>query len=190
MYHAMPDFTSTLGYSPFSDMAQPTYMQKQPVAADPFDMDAFERAFDAARQDMLEAEEQAAQAARELQEETNRMTAQGSASILTEEQQTTLESKIHPWPDSIVVDHQRDILEDALDKEPTHDGAQEEKEQSQKGNHDDDLSRVAGQLLDSVSHENSQKFQDSVFLQLMRKLRDKEVRVDGENFVEVGSESI
>jgi len=150
--------------------------QMEPVAADPFDMEAFERAFDAAQQDMLE-EEQSAQAVQEP-----------AAGILTEEQQIALGIKIHPWPDSIVVDHQRDILE--VDMEPTHDVAQEEKEQLPKGQDDDDLSRVAGQLLDSVSHENSQKFQESVFLQLMRKLRDKEVRVDGENFVEVGSESI
>lgn len=186
----MPDFSSTLGYSPFSDMAQAK--QKEPVAADPFDMAAFERAFDAARQDMLEAEEQAARAVRELQEETNQMSAQESATgNLIEEHQTILESKMAPWPDSIIADHERDIMEDALDNEPIHDVAQEGKEQPQKGQDgDDDLSRVAGQLLDSISHENSQKFQESVFLQLMRKLRDKEVRVDGDNFVEVGSESI
>ena len=185
----MPDFSSTLGYSPFSAIAQGK--QKEPVADDPFDMAAFERAFDAARQEMLEAEEQAAQAVRELQEETNHLAAQESAAgISTKERQAILESKISLWPDPIVADHERDVLEDALDKEPIPDTTQKEQEQQQKANDDDDLSRVAGQLLDSVSHENSQKFQDSVFLQLMRKLRDKEVRVDGENFVEVGSESI
>ena len=183
----MPDFSSTLGYSPFSDMSQ--VKQQEPVAADPFDMAAFERAFDAARRDMLEAEEQEARAVRELQEETNHLASQESTTgNLTEE--TILESEMPPWPDFIVADHERNILEDAMDMEPTHDVTQEEKEQPQKGQDDDELSRVAGQLLDSVSHENSQKFQDSVFLQLMRKLRDKEVRVDGEHFVEVGSESI
>ena len=181
----MPNFSSTLGYSPFSDMSQ--VKQKEPVAADPFDMVAFDRAFDAARQDMLEAEEQEARAVRELQEETNHLAAQESTTgNLTEETIFGLP----PWPDFIVADHERNILEHTLDREPTHDVTQEEKEQPQKGQDDDELSRVAGQLLDSVSHENSQKFQDSVFLQLMRKLRDKEVRVDGEHFVEVGSESI
>jgi hypothetical protein len=185
MYHSIPGFSTTLSYGPFSDMAQAR--QTDPVATDPFDMAAFERAFDAARQDMMEVDEQS-QAVRELQEETNHMAMQESATgISTEERQTISESKIPSWPDSIVTDHERDMLEHALDNEPV---TQEGTEQSHNGQDDDDLSRVAGQLLDSVSHENSQKFQNSVFLQLMRKLRDKEVRVDGENFVEVGSESI
>ena len=44
----------------------------------------------------------------------------------------------------------------------------------------DDLARTAGQLLNSVKDNNSDKFQNSVFLQLMRQLRDKEVVVEGD----------
>lgn len=55
---------------------------------------------------------------------------------------------------------------------------------------DEDLARTAGHLLESVSHETSQKFQESVFLQLMRRLRDKEVTVEGENFVEVSEDPL
>ncbi|KAK8216250.1 hypothetical protein IWZ01DRAFT_430709 [Phyllosticta capitalensis] len=52
---------------------------------------------------------------------------------------------------------------------------------------DEELARTAGQLLDSVAHDTSQKFQQSNFLALMRKLRDHEVRVEGDKVVEVST---
>ncbi|MCJ1387543.1 hypothetical protein MMC18_000386 [Xylographa bjoerkii] len=48
----------------------------------------------------------------------------------------------------------------------------------------DELARTAGQLLDNLKDEHSQKFQDSSFLALMRQLRDKEVRVEGDQMVD------
>lgn len=53
----------------------------------------------------------------------------------------------------------------------------------------DDLARTAGQLLDSVRHDQSQKFQDSSFLALMRQLRDREVRVEGDRMIDVSTSS-
>ena len=53
---------------------------------------------------------------------------------------------------------------------------------------DEELARTAGSLLESVSHDTSEKFQSSVFLQLMRRLRDREVTVEGEKFVEVSED--
>ncbi|OAP55128.1 hypothetical protein AYL99_10828 [Fonsecaea erecta] len=50
----------------------------------------------------------------------------------------------------------------------------------------DELARTAGQLLTSVSHDNSEKFQNSQFLQLMRKIRDREVEVQGDELQETG----
>ena len=44
----------------------------------------------------------------------------------------------------------------------------------------DELARTAGQLLDNLKHEQSEKFRQSNFLELMRQLRDKEVQVEGE----------
>ena len=44
----------------------------------------------------------------------------------------------------------------------------------------DELARTAGHILDNLKHEQSQKFQKSNFLELMRQLRDKEVRVEGD----------
>lgn len=50
----------------------------------------------------------------------------------------------------------------------------------------DELARTAGTLLESVKHDHSQKFQQSSFLSLMRQLRDREVRVEGDKIVDVG----
>lgn len=50
----------------------------------------------------------------------------------------------------------------------------------------DDLARTSGQLLNSVKDNDSDKFQNSVFLQLMRQLRDKEVVVDGDHIRPAG----
>lgn len=48
----------------------------------------------------------------------------------------------------------------------------------------DELARTAGQLLSSVSSETSAKFEQSQFLALMRRIRDREVEVHGEEFRE------
>ncbi|KAL8719368.1 MAG: hypothetical protein Q9225_003625 [Loekoesia sp. 1 TL-2023] len=50
----------------------------------------------------------------------------------------------------------------------------------------DELARTAGHLLENVKHDQSAKFQGSNFLSLMRQLRDKEVKVEGDNIVQVG----
>lgn len=49
----------------------------------------------------------------------------------------------------------------------------------------DELARTAGELLASVSQDTSEKFAQSSFMALMRSLMNKEVKVDGENFVDV-----
>lgn len=56
---------------------------------------------------------------------------------------------------------------------------------SEQSSHDaDELARTAGQLLNSISHETSPKFEQSQFLALMRRIRDREVEVKGEEFCE------
>lgn len=62
-------------------------------------------------------------------------------------------------------------------------------QQKQENIHDknkeaDDLARTARELLQSLSHERSEKFAKSNFLGLMRKLRDGEVVVEGDKIVE------
>ncbi|KAL8693009.1 MAG: hypothetical protein Q9218_002066 [Villophora microphyllina] len=48
----------------------------------------------------------------------------------------------------------------------------------------DELARTAGQLLENVKHDQSAKFQQSNFLYLMRQLRDKEVKIEGDKIVD------
>lgn len=49
----------------------------------------------------------------------------------------------------------------------------------------DALSRTAGELLNVVGNDQSDKFQNSQFLQLMRQFRDKEVTVEGDKMVDM-----
>lgn len=65
----------------------------------------------------------------------------------------------------------------------------EQQQPEQRNNDDEELARTAGQLVDSVSHDTSQKFVQSRFLALMRQLRDHEVRVDGDKIVETTTTS-
>ena len=51
----------------------------------------------------------------------------------------------------------------------------------------DELARTAGALLENVKSDTSKKFQESSFLSLMRQLRDREVTVEGDKFVDVHS---
>lgn len=48
---------------------------------------------------------------------------------------------------------------------------------------DDELARTAARLLESVEHDTGAKFQQSQFLSLMKKLRDREVVIDGSEIV-------
>ncbi|KAL8771201.1 MAG: hypothetical protein Q9209_003372 [Squamulea sp. 1 TL-2023] len=59
------------------------------------------------------------------------------------------------------------------------------KEASSKEQDADELARTAGQLLDNVKHDQSSKFRKSNFFSLMRQLRDKEAKLEGDNFVDV-----
>ncbi|GAB1191505.1 hypothetical protein APSETT444_000684 [Aspergillus pseudonomiae] len=57
-------------------------------------------------------------------------------------------------------------------------------------NDSDELARTAGLLLENVSHDQSQKFRESNFLALMRRIRDREVHIEGDEFREVSTSSV
>lgn len=63
----------------------------------------------------------------------------------------------------------------------------DEEEPKARLNDADELAKTAGHLLDSVQHDHSQKFKESGFLALMRRIRDREVQVEGDEFREVSS---
>ena len=48
----------------------------------------------------------------------------------------------------------------------------------------DQLAQTAERLLNAVQHDSSEKFQQSEFLQLMRKLRDRVAEVRGDQIVD------
>ena len=59
-----------------------------------------------------------------------------------------------------------------------------EMEQQKQQQDDDALAKTAQELLEKVEHNNTDKFRNSQFLSLMRKLRDREMKVEGNNMVE------
>lgn len=81
-------------------------------------------------------------------------------------------------------------LEESQDREHLVEAVRETvavEEVKDKEHDSDELARTAAQLLDSLSGNQSRKFQDSTFLALMRRLRDREVKVEGDKMVEVSS---
>lgn len=63
-------------------------------------------------------------------------------------------------------------------------GPEPVQEQHQPQATDDDLADAAGQLLERMADNQTQKFKDSDFMALMRQLRDREVRVEGNELVD------
>lgn len=62
---------------------------------------------------------------------------------------------------------------------------EEQKDQQLPPNPDDEMAQTAARLLERVADNTSEKFQNSQFLGLMRRLRDREVRVQEDKIVEV-----
>lgn len=130
-----------------------------------FDDEAFERAFEQAREDLLtETEGDVAIAMKEHVEAEEARTMESEA-ILDATDSSTL---------------------NALPKETNLqvDGIQEE-QRIQPDDEDDALAATAQELLDKVQHHQSDKFRQSHFLSLMRRFADREVRVRDNQVVEV-----
>ncbi|GAM38838.1 hypothetical protein TCE0_034f09897 [Talaromyces pinophilus] len=132
-------------------------MQTASTAPATFDESAFEAAFNQAQADMHEQE------------------------IALSEQ--------HQIPEE---DLQSKAVEPTLEAEPAEKirigsdliGTTEETNAQDHKEDSDELARTAGHLLDSLSHDTSQKFKESSFLALMRRIRDREVHIEGDEFRE------
>lgn len=135
----------------------PSTFDKASVA---FDESAFEAAFDQAQADMHEQEILSSEQHEILEEDVD---------------SKNLESTLEPESNE-----QIRIGSDLIGNN-TETNTQEQKEDS------DELARTAGHLLDSLSHDSSQKFKESNFLALMRRIRDREVHIEGDEFREVSS---
>jgi hypothetical protein len=147
-----------------------------------FDTEAFERAFDvaAAEAHQLDSESNAA-----MQPES-----EYEALMRSDEELDQLMSgmQVSDLPDSSIATFETSATSLGQSTVAPQPALQEERTQNEAAlgeNDGDQLSRTAKQLLESVSHETSDKFAQSSFLELMRRLRDKEVHVEGEDFIEV-----
>jgi hypothetical protein len=135
----------------------------QPIEA--FDEEAFAKAF-----------EEAARSEMNIQQESE----QSQKRDIEFGQDILLEESAEPFMAS---DQPRVLNQERLGADLIHDPMQEVQERPQQED-PDALARTAGQLLDSVRNNQSEKFQNSQFLELMRQLRDKEVMVKGDDIVE------
>ncbi|KAL4939772.1 hypothetical protein BDV06DRAFT_224717 [Aspergillus oleicola] len=135
--------------------AQETSANK-PAAVEAFDESAFEAAFEQARADM----ETQFEASLETNASDMNTKDQAEEVPIQPEAQETIRIGSDTIPQANKEDPQT-VVNDA-----------------------DELARTAGQLLNSVSHETNQKFRKSNFLALMRRIRDREVQVEGDEFRE------
>jgi hypothetical protein len=87
----------------------------------------------------------------------------------------------------------RDLEAAGYMRTPEHERVEQEAEKKQEEqtpmNDEDEMAATAGRLLERVADNTSEKFQNSQFLELMRRLRDREVRVEEDKIVETNSTS-
>jgi hypothetical protein len=131
--------------------------------AEQFDESAFEAAFEQARIDMEELPW-------ELQETETTLETE---SLATEEP-----AQLEP----VVQEHE--VIRIGADVTFPQEQQQDTLTRDQDA---DDLVQTAANLLDSLRHEQDQKFKQSNFLALMRRIRDREVRVEGDELREVSN---
>ncbi|KAK1146741.1 hypothetical protein N8T08_002814 [Aspergillus melleus] len=142
--------------TPMNSFPAAESMATQQPPAETFDETAFEAAFKQASADMMLQNVEDTQTNKE---ESANKTAQS---------------------DRPVADEPHEVIRIGSDTIPqsNNDGTQT------RANDADELARTAGNLLESVSHDQSQKFRESNFLALMRRIRDREVHVEGDEFRE------
>ena len=141
--------------------AESSIAQKQQQPAETFDEEAFARAFEeAARSEMAN-----------VQKSTQQQDIESGQDILINESVEVLMSD-------------RPLNQERIGADTIHDPTSEEARAEQSD--PDALSKTAGDLLASVRHDQSAKFQNSQFLELMRQFRDKEATVSGDRVVGVG----
>lgn len=191
-----------------NNFAQPNFAQnihtkgKEPVT-EQFDDAAFEAAFDQAREDMLaEAEAMevdkpaygagASTADFEVDRETHvdKVRRQAMAAIrghlrtLSQEREARMAAELSR-PEILERLEDEPLIEEAIMEEHV-----EQQDQNQQEDDNDALAATAKELLEKVEHNKSEKFKNSQFLNLMRKLRDREMKVEGDQMVETVRSSL
>ncbi|RPA82202.1 hypothetical protein BJ508DRAFT_93082 [Ascobolus immersus RN42] len=159
MYQPQPQYSMQLAPQPTYAPQVEQQVQQQPEVGNQ-ELDA---AFDAAFDAVLEAE------SGQLSAESQHDALDVLETELQREAAEPLTTLVEPL-----------MAEPIVEQQPV----QAEEEQP-PADDNDALSKTAAELLDSVSNDTSEKFQNSKFLELMRRLRDREVRVEGDKVVEV-----
>lgn len=188
---------------------------KEP-ATEQFDEAAFERAFDMAREDMMidkplgtharsaeqviqdietsqEAHGVTKDDVRNMNDDLEQRKAQGEKAVRSVFKEQQNEQRLEDFDFDSFLKNQgknqqfvNDMLEEPLLKEAqTEQMSQQQQEHA--ANDDDALAATAKELLEKVDHNQSDKFKNSNFLGLMRKLRDREMKVEGDKMVETVS---
>ena len=185
---AQPSFAST------------TQSKGKEALTEQFDEAAFERAFDQAKADMMAEEMDIEEAAYETgastgnyEDHVDKVRREAMAAIhehkrrlsIAEEEMHHLEHVSDPLErlesDPIADEMLREEHESAIEME-------DEQTDSIKQQEDDDaLAMTAQELLEKVEHNKTDKFRNSQFLSLMRRLRDREVKVEGDKMVETST---
>ena len=86
------------------------------------------------------------------------------------------------WKDLEAAGYMRTPERELFEQQP------EQKQEQPSLNDEDEMAETAGRLLERVADNQSEKFQNSQFFQLMRKLRDHEVRVQEDKIVQVNEQ--
>ncbi|KAF2030135.1 hypothetical protein EK21DRAFT_112242 [Setomelanomma holmii] len=101
------------------------------------------------------------------------------------------------WKELEAAGYLRTPPHERTEQQPEQQEEEEEEEKKKKKkkkkkpqmNDEDEMAATAGRLLERVAHDTSEKFQNSQFLELMRRLRDREVRVDDDKIVEINDQT-
>ncbi|GAB1726049.1 hypothetical protein NU195Hw_g1155t1 [Hortaea werneckii] len=156
---------------------------KEAVTDEIFDDAAFERAFEQARDDMMDESQvglEGLQHSTEYRQDTSgELVDQIQREREIQEQLQEMRPELSEGMQDPAI-QEANALED-LAQQPEQ---MEEEKQENKGQDDDALAATAEELLNKVEHNKTDKFKNSQFLGLMRKLRDREVKVEGDQMVE------
>lgn len=156
--HQVEDYIQSHGSTPVDLQTNPDMLM-----TDTSDKDAFEHAFDVVSRELRHSEEQVQKG-------------------ITWQERDTL---INNWIEMPSQENNDRSIYEQIGSDRILNEAHGSEQQQLRENNDDELARTAGELLDKVQHEQSKKFKESSFLALMRQLRDREVRVQGDGIVEV-----
>jgi len=168
-YSPMPGMGMTTQYAGgfAGPQAETSMAQQQQQPAEAFDEDAFARAFDEAAKSEMDSRQVSSQE-QHMELEQDVMINESAERLMATSEGLLEQERIGA-----------DAIHDPLSKDPPN------QEQSDP----DALARTAARLLDSVRHDQSSKFQNSQFLELMRQFRDREATVEGDKIVGVNGDS-